>query len=367
MQHRLEARFRAYDRLGVLRATTADDLPAARWLAEQAGEARLMPVPIERLAVHRADLAWAGGRIEGLPLYDGGLTGPAGVQGRLGAEILFTQMHPGAAALKHMPFEQQRRESAARAMIVALRTDPDGLAPLNAPNFRAPFGPPVLQVAGRDAARIAALSGEAVRVTLDTTRHQGESTNVLAELTGGAALPLVVMTPRTSWWTSLGERAGGVLAWLEALHALRGLDRARPVLFAATCGHELGHLGLNAWLESTPGLVQGASVFLHLGANLGAAGRGVLTLRSNLPGLAERMQVALLAAGYPGAEIILAPGDTANGEAHDILIRGGRFLSLIGSNPNFHDPDDRWPHGVDLPRAAALCAAVAQITQELAQ
>jgi hypothetical protein len=107
-----------------------------------------MPVAIERLVVQRADLAWAGGRIEGLPLFDGGLTGPEGVEATLGAEIGFTEMHPGAASLKKMPFERQRRESTARALIVALRTDPDGLAPLNAPNFRAPFGPPVLQVAG---------------------------------------------------------------------------------------------------------------------------------------------------------------------------------------------------------------------------
>ena len=367
MQHRLEARFRAYDRLGTLRAATADDMPAARWLAAEAGESQLMRVAIERLVVHRAELAWDGGRIEGLPLFDGGLTGPAGVEGRLGAEILFTEMHPGAAALKQMPFERQRRESAAKAMIVALRTEPDGLAPLNAPNFRAPFGPPVLQVAGREAARIAALAGAAMRVTLDATRSPGESANVLAELPGGAAPPLVVMTPRTSWWNSLGERAGGVLAWLEALEVLRGQSLARPAHFAATCGHELGHIGLNAWLESAPGLVQRAALFLHLGANLGAAGGGVLTIRSNVEGLAARMQDTLLAAGYPPAEIALAPGDTANGEAHDILVRGGRFLSLIGSNPRFHDPDDRWPQGVDLPRATALCGAVAHIVTELAR
>ncbi len=368
MQHRIEARFRAYDGLGLLRAATPDDLPAARWLAAEAREARLMPVAIERLAVTRADLTWAGGRIEGLPLFDGGLTGPDGVAGRIGDEIAFTEMHPGGAALKQMPFEQQRRESPVRALIVALRTEPDGLAPLNAPNFRAPFGPPVLQVAGREAARIATLSGEPVRVTLDATRQPGESANVLAEVAGGAAPPLVVMTPRTSWWTSLGERAGGVLAWIEALHALRAAGPlARPVHFAATCGHELGHLGLNAWLDSMPGLVRNASLFVHLGANLGAAGGGALTLRSSLPEFAERMRTLLLECGYPPGEIALAPGDTANGEAHDILERGGRFLSLIGGNPRFHDPDDRWPQGVDVPRATALCRAVARLAVELAR
>ena len=368
MELRITARLHAYDRLGLLRAATPDDLPAARWLAAEAGDSRLMRVAMERLQVLRADAVWEDGRIEGLPLFDGGLTGPDGITGRLGTEITFHEMHPGAASLKQMPFERQRRDTSARAMIVALRTAPDGLAPLNAPNFRMPFGPPVLQVAGRDAARLATLTGTTLRITLDATRHAGESANVLADVAGGAAAPLVVMTPRTSWWTSLGERAGGVMAWIEALHALRQAGTlSAPAHFAATCGHELGHLGLNAWLDSAPGLVRHAALFLHLGANLGAAGAGVLTLRSNVEGMAERLRDALVEARYPADEIALAPGDTANGEAHDILARGGRFLSLIGSNPRFHDPDDRWPQGVDVPRTTAIASAVARIATELAR
>jgi hypothetical protein len=374
MEATLAARFRAYDALGILRAATADDLPAARWLAAEAGDARLVPVAIPRMEVLAARAEWPGGVVEGLPLFDGGLTGAAGVSGVFGsdagAEIGFLELHPGAASLKALPFEQRRRESRQRALVVALRTEPDGLAPLNAPNFLAPFGPPVLQVAGREAARLAALaaSGTVLRVTLDARRHAGESANVMAEVAGGAAAPLVVMTPRTSWWTSLGERAGGVLAWLAALEALRGAGAlARPARFAATCGHELGHLGLSAWLDGAPALLQDAALFLHLGANLGAAGGGVLTLRSNVPGLAQRAQAGLLAAGFPAAEIAIAAGDSANGEAHDILVRGGRFLSLIGANPRFHDPDDRWPQGVDVPRAAAIAEAVARLAMALAR
>jgi hypothetical protein len=387
MIDRIGARLRAYDGLGVLRAATPDDLPAARWLAAQAGTAWLAAVAIPRFEVLAARAEWAGGAVEGMPLFDGGLTGPAGVAGRLGsmadaaAAIGFLELHPGAASLKQMPFERQRRESRHQAILVALRTLPDGLAPLNAPNFLHPFGPPVLQVAGREAAALAALAaaGAAIRVTLDARRGPGESANVLAEVAGGGAAwgsggdaaPLVVMTPRTSWWTSLSERAGGILAWLEALAAARAAGAAaalaRPLRFAATCGHELGHLGLAAMLDSAPGLVGQARLFIHLGANLGAAGDPRLTVRSNLPGLAARAAAALAEAGYAPGMIEQAPGETANGEAHDILVRGGRFLSFIGANPRFHAPEDRWPESVDVPNATAIAAAVAHLTVALAR
>jgi hypothetical protein len=36
---------------------------------------------------------------------------------------------------------------------------------------------------------------------------------------GTFVLPIAVVTPRTGWWESTAERAGGMVAWLAALHA----------------------------------------------------------------------------------------------------------------------------------------------------
>ncbi len=71
------------------------------------------------------------------------------------------------------------------------------------------------------------------------------------------------------------------------------------------------------------------------------------------------MAEALVAAGYPRAPIEAIDGGKANDEAHEIEQRGGRYLSLIGDNPWFHAPEDRWPHSIDLPRAAAIAKAAA--------
>ena len=198
---------------------------------------------------------------EGLPLFDGGLTGPDGVAGRMGplgsdAPIGFAEMDPAAASLPGNAFAQARAESRHAGIVIALRTRPDGLAPLNAHDQERPFGPPVLQLAGRDAPRLAALAEAGAEVAAGRHRHARRtalSQSVRAEL-AGAGPPLVLLTPRTSWWTSTAERGGGILAWLAALKALAAAPRTRGVVALATCGHELGHIGAHQAFAAEPAL-----------------------------------------------------------------------------------------------------------------
>ncbi len=367
--------FADYDAFGERRTGGEGDAASAAWLCERAeaagAQARLVPAPFTRLVPGRALLDVDGFTFEGVPLFDGVLT--AGITGALGplgsaAPIGFAEMDPAAASLPGNAFARARAESQHAGIVVALRTKPDGLAPLNAHDAQAPFGPPVLQVAGRDAARLGALaaSGATARMVLEGTRGPGLSHNVRADLPGPAP-PLVLLTPRTSWWTSTAERGGGILAWLAALRALAAAERARGVVALATCGHELGHIGAHQAFAAEPGLVTAAPVVIHLGANLGAAQEEHLTVRSNVPGLAERMAQALAEAGHPSAPIEAVTGGKANGEAHEVEHRGGRYLSLIGKNPWFHAPEDRWPVSVDGARAGAIAEAVAAMAVQLAR
>ena len=98
------------------------------------------------------------------------------------------------------------------------------------------------------------------------------------------------MTPRSSWWQSTAERGGGIVCWLETLRALLGERPARPVVFTANTGHELGHLGLDDFIARRPGWdrssAEGGAVWVHYGANIGAAG-GTLSLVSPDAGLRD--------------------------------------------------------------------------------
>ncbi|WP_146217042.1 hypothetical protein [Falsiroseomonas bella] len=363
--------FAAYDGFGERRAGGEGDVASAAWLCDlavQAGAtARLDPVSFSRFVPGASWLEAGGARVEGLPLFDGGTTGADGVSGALGAlgsgaTVGFVEMPPRAASLPGNPFALARRDSRHAGIVVALRTRPDSLAPLNAHDIAAPFGPPVLQVAGREAARLAALAaqGSPARLVVQGAREATRSANVRADLPGTAP-PLLLLTPRTSWWTSTAERAGGILAWLEALRALAAAPRQRAVVALATCGHEIGHVGAHHAFAAEPELASDSALVIHLGANLGCAEAPQLTVRSNVRGLADRMADALVAAGHPRAPLEVVTGGKANGEAHEIESRGGRYLSLIGENPWFHAPEDRWPMSIDLPRAEAIARAVAAV------
>ncbi len=369
--------FADYDAFGDRRTGGEGDAAAAAWLRDKAeatgAEARLLPAGFTRLTPGRAVLEAAAFAFEGLPLFDGGLTGDEGITGRLGplgsdAPIGVAEMDPAAASLPGNAFARARAESRHAGIVIALRTKPNGLAPLNAHDLESPFGPPVLQLAGRDAPRLLALAeaGVEARLVAAGTRAPGLSHSIRAELPG-AGPPILLLTPRTSWWTSTAERGGGVLAWLEALKALAAAPRSRGVVALATCGHELGHIGAHQAFAAEPGLATAAPLVIHLGANLGAAEDETLTVRSNVPGMAERLAALLEAAGHPRPPLEVVTGGKANGEAHEIEARGGRYLSLIGKNPWFHAPEDRWPISVDCARAGAITRAVATMATQLAR
>jgi hypothetical protein len=171
-----------------------------------------------------------------------------------------------------------------------------------------------------------------------------------------------VMTPRSSWWQSTAERGGGVVCWLESLRALRADPPDMDVVLTANSGHELGHLGLDAFIARRPGWERDA-LWVHWGANLGATG-GTLTVMSASDDLRALTAHKLGKAGQPPNE--LTPNtQVPSGETRDIHRAGGRYVTLVGSNPWFHLPQDRWPHAVDVDAIRRISAAAATLVVAL--
>ena len=54
-----------------------------------------------------------------------------------------------------------------------------------------------------------------------------------------------------------------------------------------------------------------------------------------------------------------------SGETRDIHCAGGCYVTLVGSNPLFHLPQDRWPHAVDTAAIARITAAAAGLVLNL--
>jgi len=64
---------------------------------------------------------------------------------------------------------------------------------------------------------------------------------------------------------------------------------------------------------------------------------------------------------------LLRSGTVPAGEARNIHVGGGRYVSLLGSGPYFHNPMDLWPQAVDLDAVMGYVEATTAITLALAK
>src|SRR5262249_14616063 len=108
---------------------------------------------------------------------------------------------------------------------------------------------------------------------------------------------------------------------------------------------------------------EGGAIWVHYGANIGAVG-GELSIQTTSDDLRALARAELTRAGQQPDHIApktLVPA----GETRDIHRAGGRYLTLVGTNPLFHLPQDRWPHAVDASAVARVASATSRLVIEL--
>jgi hypothetical protein len=376
MQQRVRDVIRDYQEQGFHRTGTAVDRISGEWLAGQVREVGLDPMfdnfEISRVDPIEASVIVNARKVAGLPLFDGGFTSSEGIRGHMGnlnsdATIGLTEIAPNAA--DRGALGEARRRGQHQAIVVVTHGDRPGLCPSNADSFLHPFGPPVLQVSSEEAPFLVdcARQGLEAMLTTQVERTQAQSFNLTTTISGtnkGMA-PLVVMTPRSGWWSCASERGGGLACWLEIMRAMRDAKPRRDILFVASSGHEIGYRGIAAFIERLPEIVKGARAWLHLGANIGAAQGPGNVLQASDDEMEMIIAEAMMTAGLQVNR--RAPrGRVPGGEAAAVHRGGGRYISLIGYNELFHNPKDRWPEAVDLRVIVDFASTVAIVTKTLA-
>jgi len=365
---RLIAEFEAQ---GYHRTATAVDWTSADWLADHVRRAGLLPAK-ETFALHRVDpviteLRVDGRRIAGLPLFDAAFTDANGIRGALGSAASGAAIALSATATNAAgagPLGEARRSGRHQAIVALTNGRRAGLCPSNADDFLEPFGPPVLQVDSAEEAwlRDAAARGASAQLMAHVTRTPATAANVVTEIRGSNPTlpPFIVMTPRSGWYWCASERGGGIAVWLEIMRTLRPSRRSRTIVFVASSGHELGHLGIDAFIDARPGIVPRAAGWLHLGANIGAAVDPGNTLQASHDTMDARLTREMAAVGLavnqrnPRTRV-------PNGEAEAVHRGGGRYVSVIGGNGLFHNLADRGPQAVDpqaIERFSRACTAL---------
>ena len=359
----------AWDSHGIHRTATAGDQAGADWLIQEAASLGAVPV-VETFSLDRLDpvdayLEFDGMRISGVPVFDAAATGSDGVAGNLGPvgaekSITVAELSPSGI---YSPDHEELRGSAHRGLVIVCKGSHPGLGLLNAERFRHPYGAPAIHLPSeaRDAVLAAAARRASARLVAASRHTLAQACNVVVMISGQDRTlpPVVVMTPRSSWWQSTSERGGGLVCWLETLRALITSPPSCDVIFTANSGHELGHLGLDDFMARRPGwerpAADGGAVWVHYGANIGAVG-GEFSIQSTSDDLRALVATELARAGQEPDHI--APKTLVpTGETRDIHRAGGCYLTLVGSNLLFHLPQDRWPHAVDASVVARVAAA----------
>lgn len=359
------------------RTGTLGDLQTSQYLTERLRSSAVVPLTVETAMTRRVpqdcSIESDSFRLEGIPLFDCLSTPEQGIEGELcpvGSEgdiacgvVSSTGLgSEGQALMRH------RTDGKYSALIGISENQTPGIAMINGDSFTEPFGLPTILVDSRSAQPLqeALERRERVRVRVRFEEQKALATNVELGVLGSSPklAPVVVMTPKSSWWTSTAERGGGIAAWLACIRAMAESRPLRTVLFTANSGHELGHTGLHSYLRRHPNLVRGAHAWVHLGANLGATDSD---LRLQVSDATLEKLASQCLKDFDVQITALVSGETRpGGEARDLFDQGGRYVSMLGSNRLFHHPDDRLDTNVDLDQIARIRKSVVQLLGNLA-
>ncbi|GAA0742630.1 hypothetical protein LRH25_05475 [Ideonella azotifigens] len=217
-----------------------------------------------------------------------------------------------------------------------------------------PWPVPVLTVGTADAGllRAAQAAGHKVNIAVDGRyEQQVAGRNVVARLDRHAARTIVVSTPTTGWFTSACERGSGIAVFLALARSVAASDLGVNFVFVATAGHEIGHGGMEVFLQREPPPADSVS-WLHLGASLACyewrkEGAQWVTDRAVDARRTLFYSAALAPAANAGSEGLLPlrrvqVGSAAPpGELREIHAAGyGRYLGLASGHRFFHNPGD---------------------------
>jgi hypothetical protein len=382
LEQRVASVIQAYDAQGNHRTATEVDRLSAQWLVNQVrrlgAEPILEPFTLSRIDPQSCYLRIGNRRIDGVPLFDAGFTDLEGVHGRLGplgsdAEIGLGETTPFRLTEPIGTEERNQvaeaRHSRHKAVVLLTRGTRPGLFLINAPAFTKPFGPPTLQVSSSESEWLKeqAQKHPEVTVVAQVKRTPARAFNVTAKLEGTkpTLAPIILMAPRSGWWQCASEQGSRLACWLEALRVLAAGRPARTCYFVALSGHELGYLGMDAYLKDRAELVKRARAWIFFGSSIGEPRQPNLIHASDDE--LERWTAAAMEKEGLTVNGRASHGSRARGETGVVQQGGGRFVTLACGTDFYHNVADRWPEAVDVANLARYARAFAKGARELAQ
>jgi len=361
----------AYYNLGEHRTATEVDQRTSQWLIERlraAGlKATFQSFSLRQFFVRQTRLTIADKNIRAFPLWFPHSTGPDPIngtmavldksaeQGSLRGKLALVKFPAEAAAATLKGSIQSRLiDEAAKAGASAVVAVTEGvtkeIVALNLPAGAEPWPIPVVLVGARDESALMAAARLNTRTSLlldGEDDPDAKAKNVIARVDRGKDL-IVVSTPQSGWFRCAGERGPGIALFLGLARWASRRPSGASFLFVSTSGHELGGLGMRAFLKELAPTADRVLCWIHLGAGIATyaweeTATGPKRLQepdSRRTLMSSPDLVPLLTTTFAGLAGLTPTVDRAVGEFEFMLKAGYRTFGIAAAHRFHHIPAD---------------------------
>ena len=361
----------AYYNLGEHRTATEIDLRTSQWLLEQlrgAGlKATVQSFSLRQFFPHQTRLTIGERNTRAFPLWFPRSTGPNPVTGTLSMLVKSAEQDSlrGKLALVRFPADAgaavvegsihstliRAAANAGASSVIAITEGPTKeIIALNSPAGAEPWPVPVVLVAQREEPALVDALKSSARVTLvieGDDERDAKAKNVIARLDRGNDL-IVVSTPQSGWFRCAAERGPGIALFLGLARWANRRASGSSFLFVSTSGHEIGELGMQAFLRELAPAPDRVSCWIHLGA--GIASYSWEETQVGLKRLPEpdsrrllmtsRELVPLLTTTFAGLPGLTPTVGRAVGEYEFLIKAGYRSFGIAAAHRFHHTPAD---------------------------
>lgn len=362
----LQAHLERYSSFGHHRSGGPGDQATRDWLSEElrlAGfEVEIQTVPIRQWHHDAAFIQTPDAQIDGFPLWWPPETeaarsahGPIKpIQEAALGDIGLLRIDPhllSSLRAEHISAIQESHARGVAGVILLTETISGEPFAFNAWSNRSPV--PVLILGSEHDAALTSLleSGSKVELAIAGNYEDAETSNVIGRLERSGDQTVTVSTPRTGWFNAGAERGPGIALFIELAKWAAGEGDA-DLVFVATGGHEIAHVGMTLFMESGAPDPDKTANWVHLGASIAAfdrsdraGGHKSDSAHQNTKtrwviytgNMTLRVFKLFRGLGYQHSPAYIS----VFGEAKDIHEAGyDRFIAFAGSHPNFHLPSD---------------------------
>jgi hypothetical protein len=295
--------------------------------------------------------------------------------------VKFPKSSTGYLKTIHREIVKRIAENGARAVLAITENITGEIYVYNVKADDEPWPIPVILIGEKDEPTVREAIKQNATALLSVKgeyRNGAKTRNVIGRLNRGSKKQIVISTPLTGWFNCGAERGPGVAIFLGLARWIVQNRIKGDFIFIATTGHEIGHGGMDYFMEERAPKPETVLCWLHLGASIASY---AWEEKGGVPKKLQEMEkyqklflfsphhFRLYVNYFTEFGFVPIPGIyKVVGEMEDVRAHGYKsYFGFAGKHRYFHTPADDYTNtGPDIlePIAIATMKALFQILDE---